>query len=62
MFYHKKIFLEKAATIKRFEYLPSGQGLKKQISIAEKQYQELHKVCGYDRKVVIKKREFKSGL
>ena len=62
MFYHKKIFLEKAATIKRFEYLLSGQGLKKQISTAEKQYQELHKVCGYDRKVVIKKREFKSGL
>ena len=31
--------LEKATTIKRFEYLPLGSGLKKQTSIAKDQYE-----------------------
>ena len=37
----EKHFLEKAATIKRFEYSPLGSELKKQIYIAKKQYQRL---------------------
>ena len=36
----EKGMLEKAATIKRFEYSPSGSELKKQTSIPEKQYQK----------------------
>ena len=36
--------LEKAATIKRFEYSPLGSELKKQTDIAKKQYQGLEKV------------------
>ena len=36
MFYWKDL-LEKAATIKRFEYSPLSSELKKQTSIAEKQ-------------------------
>ena len=43
MFYRKKDLLEKAATIKRFEYLPLGSELKQQTSIAEKQYKRLNK-------------------
>ena len=43
MFYRKKDLLEKAATIKRFEYLPLGSELKLQTSIAEKQYKRLDK-------------------
>ena len=35
----EKGLLEKAATIKRFEYSPLGSDLKKQTSIAGKQYQ-----------------------
>ena len=34
--------LEKAATTKRFEYLPSGNQLKKQTGIEETQYQNLN--------------------
>ena len=37
MFYQRK---EKAATIKRFEYSPSGSELEKQADTAEKQYQK----------------------
>ena len=36
----EKDLLEKAASIKRFEYSPLGKELKKQTSVAEKQYQE----------------------
>ena len=36
----EKGMLEKAATIKRFEYSPSGSELKKQTNIPEKQYQK----------------------
>ena len=50
--------LEKAATIKRFEYSPLGKELKKQTSVAEKQYQRLNKLFKPDEKeetVTIKK-------
>lgn len=36
MFYQKKDVLEKAAAIKRFEYLQLGNELKKQSGIAKK--------------------------
>ena len=39
----EKDLLEKAATIKRFEYLPWGSALKKQTDIIEKQYQGSNK-------------------
>ena len=45
----EKGVLEKAATIKRFEYSPLGSELKKQIDIAnKKQYQGLDKVYEFD--------------
>ena len=34
----EKDLLEKVAALKRFEYSPLGKYLKKQISVAEKQY------------------------
>ena len=40
----EKGLLEKAATIKIFEYSALGSYLKKQASIAGKQYQQLDKV------------------
>ena len=40
----EKGLLEKAATIKIFEYSALGSDLKKQTSIAGKQYQQLDKV------------------
>lgn len=49
--------------MKRFtNYSPLGNELKYQTSIAEKQYQELDKVCRYDRKVVIKKKRVQIWL
>ena len=42
--------LEKAATIKRFEYLPLGKELKAQTDIAKKQYQKLDKIYEFDEK------------
>ena len=36
----KKDLLEKAAAINRFEYSPLGKELKRQASVAEKQYQK----------------------
>ena len=36
----EKHLLEKAAALKRLEYSPLGKELKKQISVAEKQYQK----------------------
>ena len=49
----EKDLLEKAATIKRFEYSSLGSELKKQIDITKKQYQGLGKVCGFDKKLII---------
>ena len=37
----EKDLLEKAASVKRFEYLPLGKELKTQTDIAKKQYQKL---------------------
>ena len=49
----QKKLLEKAATIKRFEYSPLGKELNAQTDIAKKQYQKLdHK---YESEKVIKK-------
>ena len=51
--------LEKTATIRRFEYSPIGSELKKQTSIAEKQYQRFDDVKELttkdDKKTSIKK-------
>ena len=41
--------LEKAATIKRFVYLPLGSELKKQSNIEKKQYQGLGKVYEFNK-------------
>ena len=49
--------LDKEAIMKTFEYSPLGSELKKQTSIAEKQYQELDKVHRDDTKLVTKKKE-----
>ena len=43
------VLLEKAATIKRFEYSPLGRELKKQTDIVKDQYQRLEKVCDMDK-------------
>ena len=51
----KKHMLEKAATIKRFEYLSLGSELKKQTDIAKKQYQVLDKICEFDKENDFKK-------
>ena len=58
----EKNLIEKATEIKQFEYSPFGNKLKKQTSIAEKQYQELYKVYKHDKRIVIKKTEIKSSL
>ena len=55
MFYQKKDLLEKAATMKRFTYLPLGNELKAQIDIAKhKQYKKLDNTNEFNR---IKKRK-----
>ena len=46
----EKDLLEKAAALKRFEYLLLGKELKKQTTVAEKQYQDFDKVFNYDEK------------
>ena len=46
----EKDLLQKAAAIKRFEYLPSGSELNKQVSVVEKQYQGLNKLFKSDEK------------
>ena len=52
----EKDMLEKAATIKRFEYSPLCVESKKQTDIAEKEYQILDKFfsCNKENKNVIK--------
>ena len=45
----EKELFEKAATIKRFEYSPLGKELKKQTSVAEKQYQNFDNVFESDK-------------
>ena len=48
-FLPEKDLLEKAATMKRFEYPPLESELKKQIYIAEKQYKRLSNTYEFDR-------------
>ena len=43
--------LEKAATMKRFEYSPLGKELKAQTEIAMKQYQILDNIFGFDKTI-----------
>ena len=47
--------LEEAASMKRYEYSPSGKKLKAQTDIAKKQYQKLGDTFGFDK--IIKKEE-----
>ena len=49
----EKDLLEKAAAIKRFQYLLLGKELKAQINIAKKQYQKLDNTYEFDK--IIKK-------
>ena len=49
----EKDLLEKAALIKRFEYLPLGKDLKAQTDIAKKQYRKLDNKFEFDK--IIKK-------
>ena len=42
--------LEKAASMKRFEYSSLGKELKKQTSVAEKQHQIFDKIFNHDEK------------
>ena len=46
----EKDLLEKVAVLTRFECLPLGKELKKQTSVAEKQYQIFDKVFNHDEK------------
>ena len=48
---------EKAAIIKKFDYLPLDSVLQNKTSIAEKQYQELDNVHGLNKTVLDTKRE-----
>ena len=53
--------LEKAATMKRFRYLPLGKELKAQIDIAKRQYQKLGNDYKFHKESIIGKRN-KSDL
>ena len=46
----EKYLLRKAAAMKRFEYSSLGNKLKKQTSVAEKQYLSFNKVFNHDEK------------
>ena len=52
----EKDLLEKAATLKRFEYSPLGKELKMQTSVGEKQHQSFDKIFNHEEPVKIKKR------
>ena len=47
----EKVLLEKAATIRRFEYFSLGKELQAQTGIAKKQYQTLGKIYESGKKV-----------
>ena len=53
MFYQKKDLLEKAATMKKFEYSPLEKESKAQTNITKKHYQKLDRTFDFDR--IIKK-------
>ena len=48
--FSRKRLIIKAAALKKIEYSPLGKELKKQTSIAEKQYQALTKLFKFDKK------------
>ena len=52
--------MEKAATMKRFEYSPLGKELKVQTGIAKKQYQKLDNSFGFDKIIKKEKPTFKN--
>ena len=45
----EKVLVEKAATIKRFEYFLLGKELKAQFDIVKKQYQKLDDTFEFDK-------------
>ena len=45
------LLLEKASTIKRYEYFPLESELKKQNDISKQQYQELDKIYNIEEKI-----------
>ena len=51
----EKVLLEKAAALKRFEYSPLDKELKKQTSVAEKQYQKLDNAFESNKRKEVKK-------
>ena len=55
----KKDLLEKAATMKRFEYSPLGKELKAQTDIAKKKYQKLEDTYEFDKIIKKEKPTFK---
>ena len=55
----EKDLLEKAATMKRFEYSPLGKELKAQTNIAKKQYQTLDDTYEFDKIIKKEKPTFK---
>ena len=50
VFYQRRGLLEKASTVKRFEYSSLGSELEMQTNTAKTQYQELDKVYEFDKK------------
>ena len=58
----KKELLEKAATIKRFEYLPLGNELKKHTDIAEDRLRKVHRFDEEDDKTINRKQTIISNL
>ena len=55
----EKDFLEKAAAMKIFEYLPLDKELKSQTDIAKKQRQKLIDTCEFDKVIKREKPTFK---
>ena len=57
----EKDFLEKAATIKRFDHSPLGSEMKKQTDSAKKEYQGLGKIHRFDKEddELMRKKELK---
>ena len=55
----QKDLLEKAATMKRFEFSPLGKKLKAQTDIAKKQYQKLDNTYEFDK--IIKKENYSNS-
>ena len=59
-FLPEKGFLEKAVAIKRFDDPPLGKELKKQTSVAEKQYQKFDNVFESNKKEEVERKRKRS--